>query len=189
MNRIIGTVLVATGLVAMTTCEEAVPSNAAAMPTSPEPAPPAAVTGTPIVIAITADTTAADTVSSSVIQDGQGIDRTVTFPTDFEYERVGTLYEWAHEFPHSGITQEVLDRGAIVPWVSVDDGNSWYTGTFDFHTFTLRVSARVGSVTIFATTWHHQSKQGAIELVQHRLAQNRVLVRLFVLRSTSEKTS
>ena len=193
-NKTIGSALLAVSLVALAGCEGPVPpTKAAVRPARPEP-PAAAVIGVPIVIAITADTTATDESSRSeahelmqnVIQHGQRIDHAVSFPTDFEYELVGTVHEWSHQFPHSDISQEVLDRGAIVPWVSVDDGNSWYTGTFDFHTFTLRVSASVGSVTIFVTTWHHQGKQGAVDLVQLRLAQNKVLVRLLVLRATGD---
>ena len=189
-NRIIGSAMIAVGL--LTGCEEAAPPTATAAPAAPEPiaAHPNSIIGTPIVVAITADPAATDSVGrqlmDNVIHHGQGIDHAVSFPSDFEYELVGTVPEWSHQFPYSEISQEVLDRGAIVPWVSVDDGSSWYTGTFDFHTFTLRVSASVGSVTIFVTTWHHQGKQGAIELVQLRLAQNKVLVRLFVLRATGD---
>ena len=193
-KKIIQAIIAAIMLAALAGCDEAM-TAAPAGPRTPTAAPATTangIVGEPYLIAIVSDKTATNreqTVTrqrvNNVIQHGQRIDRTISFPSDFEYEQVDTIQEWSYQFPHSGITREVLERGAIIPWVSIDDGASWIAGTFDFYTFTMRIAASTGRLTVFISTWHHErTQEAAADLVKRRLTENRILIRLYVILTT-----
>ena len=175
---------------ALAACEQNTPGASA--PSAPAaPATPAAprdgIVGDPLVIAITPDD--GQSASSAgrrenVVQHGQRIDRTLSFPTDFTHADVRNVHRWTHEFEWAGITQEVLDRGAIVQWVSIDGGVTWRTGV-NLPSWTLDVGARVGhlSIGLYILTWG-TAKSLAVEYLKAELANNPVMIRLFVLRAT-----
>ena len=64
-------------------------------------------------------------------------DTTLSFPSDFAEPVLHNdspftaEYDFDYHLPHASITQTVIDRGGIIPWASIDGGNSWHAGGFD----------------------------------------------------------
>ena len=73
---------------------------------------------------------------------------TLSFPSDFEEPVLHNdspftaEYDFDYHLPHASITQTVIDRGGIIPWASIDGGNSWHAGGFDITAATARANLR-----------------------------------------------
>ncbi len=177
---------------ALAACDQAPAAGAlGAAPAPGAPATPAAepqpgIVGDTIVIAIKADDTAPAARQENVVQHGQRIDKTLSFPSDFTYSTSNYTHRWAHEFDRPDITQEVLDRGGIVPWLSLDGGASWIASSFSFHLWSIAVTARVGAIKISVEGFSGggMSRDALAGLVQAEAQDNPIMLRLFVLRAT-----
>ena len=62
---------------------------------------------------------------------------TLSFPSDFgtpvlhDDSPFTAEYDFDHTLPHASITRRVIERGGIIPWVSIDGGARWHAGGFD----------------------------------------------------------
>lgn len=177
---------VALAACAQTTPAAGGPAAAPGAPATPAADPQSGIVGDTIVIAIKADTDQSDqsTRRENVVQHGQRIDRTLSFPSDFTHSEVNSTHRWTHEFERSDITRQVLDRGGIVPWISLDGGETWLTA-FSLPSWSITIGASVGKLSItIATLTFGQPKTLFIPAIQNELTNNTVMIRLFVLRAT-----
>ena len=174
---------------ALAACDQApaagAPGAAPVAPAAPAAEPQLGIVADTIVIAIKADDTAPAARQENVVQHGQRIDRTLSFPSDFTYSTSNFTHRWAHEFDRPDITQEVLDRGGIVPWLSLDGGASWIASSFSFHLWSIVVTARVGAIKISVEGLAGNTRRDDLAgVVQAEAQDNPIMLRLFVLRAT-----
>lgn len=172
--------------VALTACDQTTPTAGPGAAAAPAAAQPGIVSDT-IVIALKADTDQAASMSrrrANVVQRGPRIDRTLSFPSDFTHTEVQSTHRWTHGFDRPDITQDVLDRGGIVPWISLDGGETWLTA-FSLPSWSITIGARVGKLSVTITVLTYGQTSGRfIPFIQNELTNNAVMIRLLVLRAT-----
>ena len=182
---------------ALAACDQAAPAagGPAATPApSPEPASPAAEppglrTETLIVAIVADDATPAASLAdrvANVEQHGQTINREVKFPADFTYESQTDLHVYTHAVPWAAITQDVLERGGIIPWASFDGGATWITSSFSFPFWNLQIAAEVGEVHfVINGTVHLGADRPIMErLIRGVTRDHPLLIRLYVIKTT-----
>ncbi len=198
-------VLVFVAALAMMACEQGPAPATPASTGAPAAAAQPGIRSETIVIAIKADRSARST-GNAAVQVGSSPNVTLQFPADFAAgtrHRTGPLsfeFDFLKHLPHASITRRVIEKGGIVPWVSLNGGTSWHAGGFDLGgqvklsfeyragdaedddtggTVTIKIAAL--GLTPGVESAPQASLPHAISLVRNYLAANNLLIRFFII--------